>query len=231
MRRSRSAVILAAALVASSSSAAFAQAGFEGVIAYEMTAAGSTMNVEQTVKGTQIRQEMEGPMGPMISIMDISTMDMTMIIPAQKMYMKMNTAQMMEQLQAAQQEHGTAQPDPEDLKATGQRETIAGHSCEHYTYTSETGDMDICIATGLGFMPFATPSSGMGNRGGGLGAFSDVAKWRARFGDGFIPLAMRFTDKGTTITMRATRVEPGSVPASAFAIPGGYTEMRMPGGR
>lgn len=232
MRRSGFPLLLAAGLLFGASGAVDAQRAFEGVIVYEMDAGDVTMTMANHVKGTQIRQEIEGPMGSMISLVDTETMDMTMIMPAQKMYMKMNTGQMMQQMQSMQQQHSAVQPDPADLVATGRTETVAGQTCEHYTWSSDSGDMDMCIATGLGFMPFASPpSTNVMGAGARMNAFADAEKWRARFSDGFVPLLMTVTDGGKTMTMRATRVEPGSVDASLFAVPEGFTEMRMPGGR
>lgn len=232
MRRSGLPLLLAAAALFGAADGVDAQRAFEGVIVYEMDAGGTTLTMENHVKGKLLRQEIEGQMGSMISLVDTETMDMTMIMPAQKMYMKVNTGQMMQQMQAMQQQHSAVQPEPADLVATGRTETVAGHTCEHYTWSSESGEMDMCIATGLGFMPFASPPSanGMG-AGAGMNAFADAEKWRARFSDGFVPLLMTVTDGGNTMTMRATRVEPGSVDASLFDVPEGYTEMRMPGGR
>lgn len=232
MRSYGTVATLAFALTGASAAAASAQPAFEGVIAYEMNMGGMTVNMEQTVKGSMVRQSMQMPMGEMVSFVDTKTMDMTILMPAQKMYMKMNGREMMGQVQAMQQERSGLQPDPSEFQATGRTETIAGHRCEHYTWSSDDGDMDLCIATGLGFMPFASPQGGMGGRGmgGAPNPFSDAEKWRARFGDGFLPLSMSVAAEGGTMTMRATRVEPGSVSDSVFQIPEGFTEMAMPGG-
>lgn len=217
----RSPLFLAAVLVAGTAATGpapvHAQA-FEGRITYEMSVGGTTMQVAQAVKGTKLRQELEGPMGSMVTLFDTETMDMTMMMPAQKMYMQMNAGQMMQQMQAMQGQQAPEQPDPEDLKATGRTETIAGEECEHYTYSSDDGEMDMCIASGLGFVPLAS---------GGMPGMASPDAWRARFSNGFLPLSMTYTSQGQTTTMKATEVERGSVPAAEFEVPEGYT--RIPG--
>jgi hypothetical protein len=125
---------------------------------------------------------------------------------------------------------GTPQPGPEDFKATGKSETIAGQECEHYVYTTVGMNFDMCIASGLGFMPFAHPG-GMGGRGGSPGMGSNaMAAWRARFVEGFVPVAMEMTSDAGNMTMRATVIEKKAVSDDLFQIPDGFTEMQMPKG-
>ena len=205
---------------------AMAQKAFEGVIDYDVSVGGMSMQIKQTVKGRHVRQEMLGlPMGTMISLTDAGTMVVTNIMPAQKMYMRVDTRALMEQMPK-----GTPQPGPDDFEATGEQETIAGQKCEHYAYTADDVNFDMCIASGLGFMPFAHPG-GMAGRGGspGVGS-SDMAAWRARFGNGFVPLSMEMTSQAGDMTMRATAIEPKPVSDDLFEIPDGFTEMQMPKG-
>jgi hypothetical protein len=205
---------------------ATAQKSFEGVIDYDVSIAGMSMQIKQTVKGSQVRQEMLGlPMGTMISLTDAETMAITNVMPAQKMYMRIDSQAMMEQMSK-----GTSQPGPDDFKATGKHETIAGQECEHYAYAAEGMNFDMCIASGLGFMPFAHPG-GIGGRGGspGLGS-SDMSAWRARFESGFVPLAMEMTSEAGDMTMRATAIVQKAVSDDLFKIPDGFTEMQIPRG-
>lgn len=206
---------------------AMAQKSFEGVIDYDVSVGDMDMQIKQMIKGSHVRQEMLGlPMGTMITLTDAGTMVITNIMPAQKMFMRIDAQAMMEQTQSA-----AAQPKPEDFKATGKKETVAGHACEHYMYSAQDTNFDMCIASGLGFMPFAHPG-GMGGSGGspGMGS-SDMAAWRARFKDGFVPLTMEMTSQIGTMTMRATAIEQKAVSDDLFKIPDGFTEMQMPRGR
>lgn len=203
---------------------ATAQDAFEGVITYEMAAGGMSMDVGWTVKGDRMRQEMAGPMGEVVSLIDPASMVVTMIIPEQRMYMRIDTRRMMEQMGQPEQPE---QPEPEDFVATGERETIAGHECERYEYTDEETTMELCIAAGLGFMPFAQPGGPGGPAAhGGIG---DIDALRGRFGDGFVMLAMTVSHDGEVVTLRARSVERKSVPEELFQVPEGFTEMPMPG--
>lgn len=226
-------VLTAAILSGVLSAPVAAQDAFEGTIDYQMSAGnGMNMEMKTTVKGTRLRQEMQGsPMGTMVSIIDAGSTTITMLMPAQKTYMRMNVGGMMEQAQAAQAAHGAPQEvKPEDFKPTGEKETIAGHECEHYEYTQGAMTMDMCVAKGLGFMPFSNPG-GMSARGGSPQvSATDAAEWREHFGDGFVMLGMEMTQDGTTMTMRATNVEKKSVGDDVFEVPSDYTEMKMPGG-
>jgi hypothetical protein len=202
---------------------ASAQTNFEGVIAYDVTMAGMNMQITQMVKGTMIRQEMQGPMGQMVNLTDTESGVLTTLMPAQKMYMRMDLKAMAQQMG---QDAKAQQPKPEDFKSTGEKETIAGQSCEHYSYTQESMTLDVCIAQGLGFVPLM--SAGM-NQGAGQAA--DVAEWKKRFPNGFLPLEMNMTGQGQTMTMRATSVEKKSLGADLFKVPDGYTPMPGSTGR
>jgi hypothetical protein len=199
-----------------------AQAVFEGSITYDAGMAGMNMQITQLVKGSMVRQEMEGPMGQIVTIVDTESSMMTTLMPAQKMYMRIDMNAMMQQY--GQQAAAQPQPKPADFKSTGEKETIAGHACEHFAFTGEGNTIDMCIAQGLGFVPFMSMSNqGMANA-------PDVDEWKQRFPDGFLPLAMTVTAQGQTMTMRASTLEKKSVDASLFQVPSGYTEMRGPGG-
>ena len=202
--------------------AGMAQSTFEGTITYEAGMGGMNMQVTQAVKGALIRQEMQGPMGDIVNIVDTESSMMTTLMPAQKMYMRIDMNAMMKQY--SQQAEAQPQPKPADFKATGEKETIAGHACEHYAYNQESNAIDVCIAEGLGFVPFmAMGAQGMPNG-------PDVEEWKQRFPNGFLPLEMTVTAMGQTMTMRASAVERKSVDAKLFEVPEGYTQMPGPGG-
>jgi hypothetical protein len=196
---------------------ASAQNNFEGVIAYDVSMTGMNMQITQMVKGTMIRQEMQGPMGQMVNLTDTESLVMTTLVPAQKMYMRMDLKAMAQQMG---QQAAANQPKPEDFKATGEKETIAGHACEHYAFAQEDMSLDVCVAQGLGFVPLM--SAGMNQ---GAGAAADVAAWKERFPQGFLPLQMTVNGQGQTMTMRATSVEKKSLADDLFKVPDGYSAM------
>lgn len=202
--------------------AAAAQDNFEGVITYDMTAAGTTMQIRQMTRGGMIRQEMQGPMGAMVTLTSVEGREVTTLMPAQKMYMRINVDEMLARVQQMQQQQ--IDPEPADFEATGRRETIAGHACEHYEYTSGETSVDICVASGLGFVPFSPGSAG------GASTEARIDEWKRHFSGGFLPLSMVVTGSDMTMTMTATSVERNSLSPDLFEVPADYTEMKMPGG-
>ena len=198
---------------------------FEGVIDYDMSVGGMSMQIRQTVKGSHVRQEMDGPMGTMISLTNANDDVMTTILPDRRAYMQIDTRALTKSRPSSS---SLPQPGPEDFRPTGEKETIAGQPCEHYAYTREDLTFDMCIASGLGFVPFAHPA-GMGRHGDSRPAIEDnMEAWRARFGEGFVPLEMEMTANGGAMVMRATAIERKPVPDALFEIPTGYAEMKMP---
>src|SRR5437899_12606492 len=102
-------------------------------------------------------------------VFDGTTGDMIAIMPEQKKYMVMNlrtTSGPMRKLgDAMGGGRGGKAPDFSKMKVTptGQHETIAGIPCDHYLFQNtedqDTQPIDMCGATGLGFMGMAGPSS------------------------------------------------------------------------
>src|SRR6266581_826386 len=86
------------------------------------------------------------------------TGDMISLVPQRKQYFVMNLRQAAGVLGAMGGGKQKEAPDFSKLKvtATGRRDTIAGIACEHFLFEStEAKDhppMDICGATGMGFM-------------------------------------------------------------------------------
>jgi hypothetical protein len=207
-----------------------AQQAFEGTIKYHIRGQGVDSEMVQHVSGDRIRVEMSTAMGASIMIMDTRAETMLVLMPAQKMYMKMDlqsAAELADQLQA-----GKRQEMEEDfsLTATGKKETIAGHECEHYTMKQGDSAVDVCAAKGLGFYMgsnrgMSGPGRGEQQRGmGGLSKAQEAAL-RARFKDGFLPLR---TEVGGMI-MEATSIEMKKLPTDLFKAPEGYNEMKVPG--
>jgi hypothetical protein len=56
-----------------------------------------------------------------------------------------------------------------------------------------------------------------------------LLEWKRHFSGGYVPLSMAVTTGGQTMTMKATSVEKRSLSDDLFAVPDGYTEMRLPG--
>jgi hypothetical protein len=222
-------VFSAAAVV--TPAAGSAQDGFEGVVAYRMTGQGLALEVTHYVRGGRVRQELAGPLGPMAMIIDAGEQTMTVLVPQQGAYMRLDMRAALEP--EAEEVEPNAPPPEVQITPTGQRETIAGIECEHFEL--RTGDhpaVDICGAKGLGFYL----AGGMGAVGGPASAAhplsrSDAvnARLRAYFKDGLFPLKLTMQTPSGTLSMVATSVEKKELGDELFSVPVGFTEMRLPG--
>jgi hypothetical protein len=220
--------IAAAALVAAAPAAA--QTAFEGVVKYRMTTEGRTMDVTYMTKGDKARSEMQMDGMPVAMLLDASKSTMSMIMTSERMYMTMDLSRM------GQQAQGDSLP---KVTATGRKETIAGHECEHYLM-GDAQNIDMCVATGIGYFMAGGGGGGArgpGGPGGSGGSFGlprpgdpRMAEFRRRFKDGFFPLRLTVTEGGQMKTdMVVTSVERRALADDLFTVPAGYTEMRMPG--
>lgn len=191
-----------------------AQKTFEGQITAQMSAG----EVTYFIKGSKVRMEMPSNAMHGFMIMDAGQGIMTTVIPSQKMYMKYDTKDATPQKTMSKEDF--------KITPTGQTETIAGHSCDHYLVGSEQ-DLDVCAAKGLGFM------GGFGNNPmGGRGASSPmnvaVAELMQRFKDGFQPLKIERIEGGKHRTILVVKaIEPKPLAADLFEVPAGYHEMNM----
>ena len=150
-----------------------AQGTFEGMVAGTMTLPNGTVAPFRYFQlGSRVRQEysMEGHSAAMI--FDGTTGDMIDIMPEQKKYMVINLRTASGPMRRLGEtmgggHGGSKQPDFSKVKVTptGQRETIAGVTCEHFLFQNteqpDNPPVDMCGATGLGFMGMAGQTSSM----------------------------------------------------------------------
>lgn len=211
---------------------------FEGVIAMQMKGReDKVMNMTYYVKGERARVEMQTgePMGSGVMLWDMPNGKMTMLIPAQKMYITMDVKRMGEDIKAARgkddETHDVKFP---KLTATGKTETIAGHTCEHYLM-GDKQEVDMCVAKGLGYF-------GMGNQAGGMGMLKNLVfspkllaeaaahpEWVKFLEGGAFPLKLTVTENGKPgMTMEATKIEQKKLDDSLFTVPPDYREQKMP---
>jgi hypothetical protein len=199
--------------------------GFEGQVAYKVSGeSGKSTEMTMSIKGTQMRTDMAMEGHTMAMLLNGQTQVMTMLMPEQKMYMTMDLNAQREKMQGMEhQEHS-----PPKITPLGTSETIASRSCQNFLVESDKSKMEFCNAKGLG--NFMSPRSPMGR--GPSNALSELNNeaFRTFFKDGFFPLRVTNLDGGKRqVMMEATRVEPKSLDASLFAVPDGFTEMKMPG--
>jgi hypothetical protein len=209
---------------------------FEGSVTYRMTMNGRPGEVTVHRKGNKLRQEFGGPMAGMASIIDGNTGKSVSLVPQQKMYFVMDLKALGESMTGKDAPNEAKIP---KLTRTGQKETVAGISCEHVIAEADPNpqqeQVDICAARGMGmFMGFGGAS---GEQMGATTAFLSrsndprVREALAEFRDGFFPLKMTVKKRGQPdVTMEATKVEKKTLPNELFEVPAGWTEMKMPAG-
>lgn len=240
MKGRATALALVAALVGPSTVAA--QGAFEGMVVGTMSLPdGKVAPFRYYQLGSRTRQEysMEGHSVAMI--LDGTTGDMTSIMPEQKKYMVINlrsaSGPMRQMVEAMGGRRGNKAADFSKMKVTptGRRETIAGIACEHYLFeNTEDQDhtqLDICGATGLGFMGMAGQTSSM--------MPSTVALLRAQNPElarlarqGFFPLKMIIPDRqhpDKALVWTVTQINRRRPDVALFQPPAGYTKIELPG--
>jgi hypothetical protein len=219
-------------------SVAVAQAaGFEGVVAYKMPAKGGAGELTQMYKGTKTRTEVSDGKQTTAMILDATAGTMTVLMPPKKQYMVMDMKTMGQGLGGLlgrghkdTGSGGGASATMPAIKATGRKETIAGHECEYYVM-GDKGETEICSAKGLGmFMMGQSPMGGGSASLAAVAAMSTNPDAVKLFADGFFPLKVVNVKGGKNeVVIEATRVEKKTLDASLFAPPPDYTEMKMPG--
>jgi len=138
-----------------------------------------------------------------IVIMDPAAKTAYMLMPAQKMYMVM----------PAMPGAGAEERHPEIVK-TGRKEKIAGYDCEHWIVKDKAGEVDACVASGMGAF-----ASGMGRDTGWSGSLRDQ--------QGF---PLKVAKVGGATIMEVTKIERKKLDPSLFTVPADYQKREMPSG-
>lgn len=200
-------------------------AGFEGKLSLAMTMdRGQSQVLDYSIKDTAVRIDINAQGQEVATIMDLQKMEMTMLMPEQKMYMVMP---MKDKIEKAVGDALEKQP---DIEKTGRSETILGYKCDEYISKDGKATTEIWLAEGLGAFMGLGDGGGMANMFGG-GAKKKAAGWEEKFkGKAGFPLRVISRDpKGKqTFKMEATKIEPGSLPASLFQPPAGWQKFQMP---
>lgn len=203
-------------------------AGFEGKVTLAMsTGKGKAQILDYSIKDSAIRIDLSAEGQSFASIMDLKKMEMLMLMPQQKMYMIMPMKDKVEKAVDAAMAKET------NVEKTGRTETILGYKCDEYVSKDGNTTTEIWIAEGLGaFMGLGSggdnPMAGMF---GGGGKPKAAGGWEAKFkGKPGFPLRVITRDAKSreSFKMEATKIEPGSLPASLFQPPAGWEKFQMP---
>jgi len=116
------------------------------------------------VKGNDIRIDMSMEGRSMSIITDRENKKNIFVMHKDKQWMDAKAmfdrmSSMMPNMPGRKQDKEATAPAELNIRPTGEKETIAGHACEHYQFTSEGSEIDICAAKGLGWY-FASPGGG-----------------------------------------------------------------------
>lgn len=227
----------------SSSSSSTGGAEFEGIIAMKMEGEnqkGGEMTYFLKGRNTRIETKMGNtPEGMAVMLWDPEGGKVTTLMPSRKMYMTMDLKATGEGFKEAANDMKQSQGYTQDrawpkLTPTGKKETVAGHTCEHWLM-GDKQDLDMCVAKGLGYF-------GMGSQLGGGGLLKDLAfspkivaeaaahpEWVKFLEGGAFPLKLTMTEDGKVkMNMEATRIEKKSLDDSLFTIPSDFKELSIP---
>jgi hypothetical protein len=179
---------------------------FEGVVTAKIHAdAGrEPMEMHYMLRQGVLRMEMGRGEAGSVVIADSAKKTSYLLMPSRRMYMAMPVTA------------GPAEQKSPEIVRTGRKEKIAGHECEHWLVKDPSGDLDACVATGLG--TFSTAAS-MGRESAWSGALREQ--------QGF-PLKVARAS-GPTI-MEVTKIESKRLDAALFTPPADYKKMEMPAG-
>lgn len=202
---------------------ATAQDGFAGVVTYDLRANGQSTTMRYLARDGKVRQEVEMPgmPGPIVMLLGVTPGKMQIVMASMGMYMETD----MTDPNAAPIPSATAKAPV--VKKLGS-ETIAGLPCDNYL-VGEEQDMEVCVASGLGwFMNGSTPSGPMPGAGPST---PDLSVYRSVFKDGMFPLRVTQVKGGNReVILEATAIDRKTVPeASLFVLPTGLQKMNMPG--
>jgi len=205
--------------------AGIAADSFQGKVSLALTSEkGRVQNMNYSIKDQKLRMDIDAEGHQMASIMDLTKLEMLMLMPEQKMYMVMPIKKPAEQVMAKQGE-STA-----DVEVTGKTETILGYKCNQILVKDKGTVTEMWVAEGLGVFMGLGNSGGGGPFGGRKGG-ANSAKWEeALKGKGGFPLRVisRDTKSKETFRMEATKIEPGPLPDSLFLPPAGFQKFQMP---
>lgn len=182
-------------------------------------------NSTMKIKGEQARMDMPSPVGGNVTVlMDLKSGEMSTLIHAQKIAMKMNMSDAKKAAEAQQKSTGIDLTKIEAPKASGQKEKVGDWDCEIYdvNFGGMTGKMWVA-------KDFPNHKSIMAqmnkiNSAASAGMGMDPSK----FDLGGMTVKTEMSTPVGKMTTTLIKVTEEAVADTEFAVPQGYNEMKMP---
>lgn len=193
------------------------------IVEQKMESAAMSGTMVMKVKGDLARMDMPSPAGQATVIMNVKTGEMTTLMHAQKMAMKMNMNDMKEQREAMQKQAGLDPSKMEKPKATGVKEQVGEWATEIYEFTLGSSSGKLWVAKDF---PNAQSIK------------DQLQKLSAANSSGFDPSKLdvpgmvvktEMTTPAGAMTTTLIRAVEAPVADSEFVLPEGYQEMQIPG--
>jgi hypothetical protein len=192
------------------------------VVEQKMESAMMNGSMTVKIKGEQARIDMPGPAGNVTVIMNTKSGDMTTLMHAQKVAMKMNMNTVKQQTEAAQKQAGIDPSKFEKPKATGATEKVGEFTADVYEVT--VGQMTMKLWAAKDY-PNAQVIK------------DELKKISAASAGGFDPSKMdvpgmivktQMSTPAGPVTSTLVSAKQEAVADSEFVIPTDYQEMKMP---
>jgi hypothetical protein len=183
---------------------------FEGTVDYHVKAGDHESDIEYIIKGTKLRFNVSQKAHAAAGIVDLTAKTMIILMPQQKMYMS----------QPFPDYKKVAEASKGKFSKTGNTETILGHTCDEYVYTTENGAAHVWLAKGIGMFQGLFQ-----NKPTEMDSWVTLVKSK-----GLFPLKSSYQDKDgkEKSSMVATKLSKEAVDDSVFVPPADYKEMKMP---
>ncbi|WP_395739514.1 DUF4412 domain-containing protein [Prosthecobacter sp.] len=193
-------------------------ASADWVLVQKVDTDGKEDTITTKIKGDQARVDMGDKMTAFMGLEG-----MTVLMHDQKKMMKMGIAQIKALVEMAGKAAGKPASKP---VATGQKEKIGEWDTEIYTWEGSVAQGKFWVAKA--FPKFAEINA-LNDKLGKImgGAMAGMAPQATDF-DG-MPVKSVMTVMGKTVTSTLVSAKEGDLPASDFAVPEGYSEMKIPG--
>ncbi len=193
------------------------------IIEQKMESAVMNGNMTMKIKGDNARMDMPSPVGGNVTvIMNTKTGDMTTLMHAQKMAMKMNMNDSKKQMEEAQKAAGIDPTKVEKPKDTGTSEKVGEWTAEVYEFN--IGGMTGKIWAAKDFPNAKAIKDQMMKMSAASAGGFDASKMDV---PGMIVKTQMSTPVGA-MTTTLVKASEAPVADTEFVIPTGYNEMKMP---